>query len=531
MGLVQCIIVATFAAALYVTMRYYLNMLQEQNWQAEGYFRLLMRDSLRWLPLLFMLVPSAALWMDYQVLGRALLLLYLLGILLIYTLRLRRTQEKGNGSEQKQKEKKSIRCMLHPGRRLSALLTLWLILWFGIMLLCLWMRKSHMGVMNLLFGVAFMLQPLAAPLLRRLSKPVEWVLGQRYVRAAWELLQQRNGLKIIVVTGSRNLDEMGRILAAFLSRCGSCRLEEKVLHTAVDAAQVIHELPGLHLEILICLVQAGDPKDLQQIADILHPELLLQASKDAGTGENAPDLAGLHGTILINGDDKELMQEKRRKRAVTFGLQEHCNVRGTILEISSEGTRFTLPRGRHAPEEYTTILVGRQQLRFLIGAITAARMLGVSRDDLPYQAAIIPQTPHHMQLVNIPNATWIDDMDNEDPAQAIEAVQTLQQFRGDRVFLTSGLLGLGEAQESVNYHLGYEAAQTCSHIILVGEDVAFGVKSGILNAGFRPENLWEAATLEEAKKLGRELESAPEGRVFLAEAIRFRPCEGEGRRL
>ncbi len=520
MGLIQCFIVVMFAAALCVTMRYYLNMLQEQNWQTEEYFRLLMRDSLRWLPLLFVLVPSAALWMEYQVLGRALLLLYLLGILLLYGLRLQRMQETEKATD-KRKEKRGIRNGgLHPGRRLGGLLCLWLVWWLVIFLLCLQMQKSHRYAMNLFLGVGFMLQPLAAPLLRKLMRPLEWIMGRRYVKAAWELLQHRRGLKIVVVTGSRNLDEMGRILAAFLSRCGPCRLEEKVLHTAVDAAQVIHELPGLQLEVLICLVQAAGPQDLQQITDIIHPELLLQVSKDAATGNENAELSGMHGVILINGDDKELMRERLGKKVVTFGFGEHCHVKGTILESGSEGTRFTLPRGRRAPEEYTTILIGRQQLRFLIGAITAARMLGAQREELPYQAAIIPQTPHHMQLVNIPNATWIDDTANEDPAQAIEAVKTLREFRGEHVLLTSGLLGLGKAQESVNYHLGYEAAQTCSYIILVGEDVAFGVKSGILDAGFRPENLWEAATLEEAKKLGKELGNAPDGRVFLAEAIR-----------
>lgn len=519
MGLVQSFIMVTFAATLYVTMRYYLNMLQEQDWQAEDYFRLLMRDSLRWLPLLFVLVPSAALWMDYQVFGRGLLLLYLWGMLLLYSFRLQRMYRTGKEPEQKE-EKQSIRdVLLHPGRKLGVLLGIWIIVWLGAFLGSLGMQKNHRNVLNLVFGTAFLLQPLAAPLLRRLIKPAEWILGRRYVKAAWELLQGRHGLKIVVVTGNRNLDEMGRILAAFLSRCGSCRLEEKVLHTAVDAAQVIHELPGHQLEVLICLVQAGDPQDLQQIVDILHPELLLRVSKDAASGGETSELSGMHGTMLINGDDKELMRENRGKKVVTFGFGEQCHVKATILENSAEGTRFILPGGRRSPEEYTTILIGRQQLRFLIGAITAARMLGVPKEKLPYQAALIPQTPHHMQLINIPNATWIDDTANEDPAQAIEAVQTLRQFRGDHVLLTSGLLGLGTAQESVNYHLGYEAAKTCSHIILVGENVAFGIKSGILDAGFRPENLWEASTLDAAKELVKELESAPEGRVFLAEAI------------
>lgn len=518
MSPVQCIIAVTFAAALCVTMRCYLNMLREQNWQAEDYFRLLMRDSLRWLPLLFVLVPSAALWMDYQGLGKLLLQLYLLGILLLYGFRLKRSG--GRAEKSYKAENESIRHLLHPGRRMGALLGIWILLWLCIGLIGLWMQKRHMNSVSLFLGAAFLLQPLAPPLLLKLLRPAEWILGQRYVKAAWELLQRRHGLKIVVVTGSRNLDEMGRILAAFLSRCGTCRLEEKVLHTAVDAAQVIHELPGLHLEVLICLVQAGSPKDLQEIADILHPELLLEASRDAGTGGKTAELSGLHGTILINGDDRELLQEEHGKRTVTFGFGEHCSVRGKILECSSEGTRFTLSRGKHVPEEYTTILIGQQQLRFLIGAITAARILGVPGEELPYQAAMIPPTPHHMQLVNIPNAAWIDDTANEDPLQAIEALQTLKWFPGDHVLLTSGLLGLGEAQENVNYRLGYEAAQTCSHILLVGSDVAFGVKSGILDAGFRPENLWEATTPEEAKELGKELGSAPGGRVFLAEAIR-----------
>ena len=79
---VKYMLIAMYAVTLGTTMRYYLNLLQEHNWDRREYFHTLFRENLRWLPLIFMVVPAAALTMGYRTLGKAMMFLYLLAITL-----------------------------------------------------------------------------------------------------------------------------------------------------------------------------------------------------------------------------------------------------------------------------------------------------------------------------------------------------------------------------------------------------------------------------------------------------------------
>ena len=52
-------LVAMYALTLCITMRYYLELLQEAGWNRKAYLQIMLRENLRWLPLLFMLCSWA----------------------------------------------------------------------------------------------------------------------------------------------------------------------------------------------------------------------------------------------------------------------------------------------------------------------------------------------------------------------------------------------------------------------------------------------------------------------------------------
>ena len=78
-NVVKYMLIAMYAVTLGTTMRYYLNLLQEHNWDQREYFHTLFRENLRWLPLIFMVVPAEALTMGYRTLGKGMMFLYLNG--------------------------------------------------------------------------------------------------------------------------------------------------------------------------------------------------------------------------------------------------------------------------------------------------------------------------------------------------------------------------------------------------------------------------------------------------------------------
>lgn len=516
-------LVAAYMITLYVTMRYYLNMLREEGWKNGPYLRKLIGDSLRWLPLLFVLIPSAALAMNYQGLGMALLLVYLLGMQALYLLRLHFGEARTADRPARIRHPFRIAAadMPHSGWKMRALLLLWSLLWGGILAICWIARGTQARKVHLLCAAAFAAQPLAAPIMIYLIRPVEEFVRRHYVSNSGALLDKRKGLQVMLVIGGSEseLEEMGRTLQFILAGQMACRLEEIILQSAVDAAQMIRSMETRGLEMLICLVKTNQAEELQAITEIVHPELVLLTSMTAGLQRAGAELFGQHGLCLMNADDEELCKKVCADHVVTFGLESDCDVRGNILSCSAEGVRFTITDSNREPAEYAAVRIGEQQIRFLIGAVAAGRILGMPEEVLTYRMAALPQTEHRMQLVSAPNATWIDDTANEKPEQAREALHMLTRFEGEKILLTSGFIRLGDAQEEENYRVGRAAAEVCSHVILVGDEVAFGLKSGILDMGFRPERLHEAATKEEAKALAEQLETEQE-KVVLAENMR-----------
>ena len=499
-NVVKYMLIAMYAVTLGTTMRYYLNLLQEHNWDQREYFHTLFRENLRWLPLIFMVVPAAALTMGYRTLGKGMMFLYLLAITLWFGFGKKRNAEREDAKKR------------------QGLFLLWGILWVLLVLVCLALPKSKIHIMNLICSVAFFMQPFGAPLLAAISRPAEHSIGRKYIRKSGDLLKRRKGLQIIVISGTSDQEEMARLLEVLLAGKFRCKVTTGMIHTALEAARAIRSLDDPRLEILICPMEADSKEELEAIAETLHPEIVIRTSMDYGTLLEETDPFGEYGIRLINGDDEVLLAGTGRKNTRTYGLCANCDIRGSILSVGSEGTRFSVSDSGQRETEFLTILLGERRIRLLTGDVFAARALGMSDREIRYRIASILPMLHHMQLVAIPNAMLIDDSANTDPDRAEEALRTLEHFEGEKVLLTSGFTCLGAIQEACNHRIGELAAEICSRIILMGEEVPYGIRTGILDAGFRPEMLYEAKDQKEAAAW---IGSWPqeEQRVLLAERL------------
>ena len=311
---------------------------------------------------------------------------------------------------------------------------------------------------------------------------------------------------------------MARLLEVLLAGKFRCKVTTGMIHTALEAARAIRSLDDPRLEILICPMEADSKEELEAIAETLHPEIVIRTSMDYGTLLEETDPFGEYGIRLINGDDEVLLAGTGRKNTRTYGLCANCDIRGSILSVGSEGTRFSVSDSGQRETEFLTILLGERRIRLLTGDVFAARALGMSDREIRYRIASVLPMLHHMQLVAIPNAMLIDDSANTDPDRAEEALRTLEHFEGEKVLLTSGFTCLGAIQEACNHRIGELAAEICSRIILMGEEVPYGIRTGILDVGFRPEMLYEAKDQKEAAAL---IGSWPqeEQRVLLAERL------------
>ena len=546
-------LLALYVAASVVTMQYFLQMLQSTQWQAREYYSILNRDNLRWLPMIFGLVPAASIAMGYGAPAYALAGGYCALMMLLY--------------------------WPWPGRavrpdwtgklkRLMGLWALWLVLACAV--LSAWTGQSY-GRLALGLSVIFLAQPPGAVLLNLMDRPMAQWLGHHMLRGAENILSLHTDLRIIAVTGSDDALVLRRALKEILSSQYSCESAAQTIHTRMDAAAVIRERKDPSPEYLICHIDADSEEEAKAILESLHPEIRIHASADYySLLENLNPEEG-QTLRFINGDDMVLRQFIGSDLAMTYGMRKGNDARAVIAAVDQSGTTFVIdglgservpeqdpgaktgpdagagPSGDSAgrPEhpkqeasvlgvhrsvrdtvrdvrrpEFHTALLGKDNITSLLGATCVSYALGIPHEQIRSRIARIRPTPHRLELVERPgvkNAIVIDDAANEDALSGEDALDVLQQFAGLRILITDGFLRQGVIQEESNRSFGAKAAGICDRIILVGGEVAFGLRSGILENGYLPGNLFETPDRGQALSLADSWESGQQ-KIILLEA-------------
>ena len=70
--------------------------------------------------------------------------------------------------------------------------------------------------------------------------------------------------------------------------------------------------------------------------------------------------------------------------------------------------------------------------------------------------------------------------------------------QGLRILVTPGMVELGEKEFELNFEFGRQAAACCDYAALVNPRQAEPIRQGMLEAGFPPEKLMVADTLQQA---------------------------------
>lgn len=541
-------LLALYVFTSVVTMQYFLQMMQEVQWQTREYYSILTRDNLRWLPMIFGLVPAAAIAMGYGTSAYVLAAVYCTLMSLLYwpwPWRVSRPDWTGKM------------------KRLMGFWAIWLILVCAILSAA---ASRSYAFSSIGLSVIFLVQPVLPMLLELFDRPAAQWIGRHLIRGSEGILSLHRNLRIIAVTGTDDAPVLRIALREILSSQYSCEMASQSVHTRLDAAQIIRNRRDISLEYLICHIDADNEEEAKAIQESLHPEIQIHASADYYSLLESPNAEGNQGLHFINGDDIVLRQFIGTEAAMTYGLDPGSDVRARVTALDGTGTTFAIDglgredsseeeetgreegravsrqdkNGSDQPAvlgvhravrdavrdvrrpEFHTMLIGRDNITSLLGAVCVSYALGIPHDRIRSAMARIRPMPHRMELMErsgIRNAIVIDDAANEDALSGEEALNVLHQFSGLRILVTDGFLRQGIIQEESNRSFGTKAAAICDRIVLVGGEVAFGLKGGILESGYRPENLFEVPDRARALSLADSWESDQQ-KIILLEASR-----------
>ena len=550
-------LLALYVFASAITIQYFLQILQSTQWQAREYYSILNQNNLRWLPVIFGLVPAAAIALGYGTPAYALAAGYCALMTLFYWPWPGRAGRPDRTGKMK-------RLMIFWALCLT-LVSLALFAWAG----------RRYGRLAVGLAVIFLAQPVCAVLLDLIDRPAAQWLGHHMLSGAEDILSLHRDLRIIAVTGSDDALMLRRALREILSSQYSCESAPQTIHTRMDAAAVIRERRDPSPEYLICHIDADSEEEAKAILESLHPEIRIHASADYySLLENLNPEEG-QALRFINGDDMVLRQFIGTELAMTYGMGKGNDVRAVISAVDHSGTSFVIeglgsehipepdPEVKTGPEaaeipagdsggqpqqpgqddppavlgvhrfvrdaarntrrpQFHTALLGRDNITALLGATCVSYALGVPHERIRSRIARLRPTPHRLELVERPgvrNAIVIDDAANEDALMGEDALDVLQQFTGLRILITDGFLRQGVIQEESNRSFGAKAAGICDRIILVGGEIAFGLRGGILENGYLPDNLFEVPDRGQALSLADSWESGQQ-KIILLEAAR-----------
>ncbi len=518
------LIIVELAVTLLITLaacRFYLHMLQLESYQLDGYMRWLKREKNRqfgWtlnagliasiaaiiLPVLLSLFGTGEIkrsTITASLLSTAFFAIY--SALMIV-------------KDFKTRQKKKMK---FTGRMIRLTVTLALVIAAALGLLFLIFRRESAGLVLMWIPpfAVIILAPWLTWLAARCIQPLEEAFHRRFFRMAQKKLASRKNLIKIGITGSYGKTSTKFCLQAILSVKYNVYAPKSSINTPMGLSKVINEdLTDAH-QVFIAEMGARHVGDIRELVELVHPRYgvltsvgpqHLETFGDVKTVANTKFelIEGLprNGVGIFAADDGEVdkLYERAKcdKRRVGISETGMLNLRAENIQSGPFGSRFTLIADDGERVDCETKLLGRHNISNLVVCCQVARELGMTMAEIAEGVARVQPVEHRLQL--LPGAmNVIDDAFNSNPVGAKRALSVLKEFPGRHLIITPGFVELGENEKEFNYQLGKQIADACDAAILVGPKHTAPIKKGLLDSGFRPDDIKVVRTLEEATAL------------------------------
>ncbi len=247
------------------------------------------------------------------------------------------------------------------------------------------------------------------------------------------------------------------------------------------------------VEVMVLELGTSGPGELTTLCRIARPHIGVITTIAEEHTEMLKDLAGVieaeieliaalptDGVAVVNGDDDALLaaaQRLARCRIITFGERATNQYRVRDVQVSRQGTRFTLdtPAGIRSVQ---LRLLGSHFALAALAAATVALECGLTLDETCVALRVAHGAPRRMAVIEVParQITILDDCYNANPASMRQAILTARQVRAasERLILVLGdMLELGALSHSRHAEIGEEVAALAPRpdlVITVGED-------------------------------------------------------------
>jgi len=191
------------------------------------------------------------------------------------------------------------------------------------------------------------------------------------------------------------------------------------------------------------------------------------------------------GTAVLNADDPRViaLAARSKARVVTYGIDAAADVRGTSVEFTTSGMRFTIT-SPDARISATLPVFGLHNVRNALAAASVGMAMGVKMDAL--RDALAHHHPPKMRLqpVEASGILIINDAYNASPTSMQAAFEVLSEVsRGRRrVAVLGEMKELGPSSGMMHFDVGAAVADFADILVTVGGGDAVEIANGAAGA-------------------------------------------------
>lgn len=331
--------------------------------------------------------------------------------------------------------------------------------------------------------------------------PLEKTINEHYISSAKRKLKKKaykNMIKI-GITGSYGKTSTKFILKTILSEKFNVLATPESYNTTMGNVRVIREQLKPEHEVFISEMGARYKHDIAEICDIVHPSIGIITSigpqhletfktidKIVETKAELINSLDADGVVILPKDNEhcqKLYNKELRTKYCYTAQNKNADVYAKDIELNEDGSNF-IAVTKIGEIKCKTKLLGEHNIENILGCITIAVHLGLTKEQIEAGVSKIEPVPHRLQLINNNNGTLvIDDAFNSNPVGAKMALDVLKNFKNmRRIIITPGMVELGDKEKSENRKFGKHMAGCVDIAILVGmkrsEPIVEGLKEG-----------------------------------------------------
>ena len=350
-----------------------------------------------------------------------------------------------------------------------------------------------------------------------INKPMEAAITRWYYNDAKRILRSMPHLTIIGITGSFGKTSTKHFLHRILSEKYNVLMTPGNFNTTLGVVRTVREHLKPHHEVFIVEMGAKQRGDIKEICDLVCPHMGIVTSvgemhlETFGSVENVArtkfeliDALPEGGFGIVNIDSEAALNHIKANgiKVNTYAIDScEADYRATDIVYSSQRTTFAVEHGAVKDTEYATHLLGRGNILNITAALAIAEQMGVSIEARRRGVKQIEQVEHRLSMRRNGGITILDDAYNSNPTGARMALEVLSGFEteGARYVVTPGFVEMGAKQHENNHSFGRDiAASNVDAVYVVNEVNREAITAGLNEGGYDMARVATVASFKEA---------------------------------